>query len=195
MRSSPRWISFILSLALIGTSCGLERSNSYAQSSDGSLSFRYPVNWTEVEVEPVATEWVVGIDASSVPSAENQNAASPKDPFVMAQVLELEPEFRQTASIETLRTLSLTDRRDPLSIQDGTIEMLFHESYLDERGFEGHHMRFAYQTLEGRSVTEHFAVFDPGRISVQRVWINCTAACFDTHMSSIEDVFESVRLR
>jgi hypothetical protein len=175
--------------------CSIEQDHGYVQSADQSLSFRHPADWEAVDVDPISAEWVVGIDASAQPTEDNQAQFVLDSPFVLAQVYPLEATARDTISLASLRLLALTDQRDPLSGDDPSIRLLFHESFIDGSGFEGHHMRFEVDVEDGTAVHEQLAVFDPARTRIQRIRVACSVACFDANSSEIEALFDSVRLR
>ncbi|MEM7273542.1 MAG: hypothetical protein AAF547_10715 [Actinomycetota bacterium] len=183
----------VLGAMIIG-GCSFEQEFGYVQSADGTLSFRYPADWTDVQLDPVASEWVAGIDGAAVPSADNAETLVLDNPFVVAQVLALEPQLRDQATLGQLRQLALTDQRDPLT-DDPTIRVRFHQTLVDEVGFEGHHIRFELD-LEGQTIVEeHLAVFDPERTTVQRVRVACSMTCFDENTDSIEEIFRSIAFR
>lgn len=190
------WLGGVIAaVVVVACACSLGQQHGYAQSSDGSLSFRYPPDWEEVDIEPVTVEWVIGLDASPQPSAGNQADYVVGQPFVVAQVLPLEPSVRDQATVSRLRTLALEDRRDPAAGDDPDIRIVFVEDYLDERGFQGQHMRFEVDLETGTAMAEHLAVFDPERNRVQRVRVACSIECFTTNEGVIEEIFDSVRLR
>lgn len=185
--------ALVASLGL--ASCGLEPAHGYVQSADGSLSFRHPAGWEDVDLDSSSIEWVVGIDASSRPSGANLSTFVLDDPFVVAQVLPLDSSSRDTATVASLRRLALNDRRDPLAGDDPSIRLRFHDVFVDDNGFEGHHMRFEVDLEDGTAVEEQIAVFDPTRTRIERVRVACTIECFDAHLGDIDALFDSVRLR
>jgi hypothetical protein len=174
--------------------CGLEQTHGYVQSADGSLSFRHPRHWNEVDVDPTGFEWLVVIDASAAPSVERFADPVQDDPMLVAEVMPLEKAQRAQLSLASLRRLALPDRRDPTT-DDPAIRVLFHDEVVDDQGFEGHHIRFEVELDNGTAVTEHLAVFDPGRERVEHLRVTCSETCFTANEASIEDVFESVRFR
>jgi hypothetical protein len=182
-------------LAAVVPACSFEQRHGYVQSADQSLSFRHPVGWQPVDLDPISSEWVVGIDASSQPSEANLSEFLLESPFVVAQVYPLEETTRDTVTLESLRLLALADRRDPLAGDDPSIRLVFHEAFVDEHGFEGHHMRFEVDLEAGTAVEEQLAVFDPQRYRIQRVRVACSISCFDAHVADIDALFESVRLQ
>lgn len=174
--------------------CGLEPSHGYVQSADGSLSFRHPRHWSEVDLDPTGLEWVVAIDGSAAPTPDRFADLVRDAPLLLAQVLPLEVELKERASLASLRTLALGDQRDPTE-DDPAFRVLFHDEIVDEHGFEGHHLRFEVDLETGTAVAEHLAVFDPDRNRVEHVRVICSQACFEANQASIEDVFASVRFR
>jgi hypothetical protein len=185
----PRWIglSAALTFTVLTTAaagCSLEQEHGYVQSSDQSLSFRHPAEWEPVDLDPVSAEWVAGIDASAEPSGANLDDFVLDAPFVVAQVYPLEPSTRDTVTLQSLRLLALADRRDPVAGDDPSIRLVFHDSFVDDNGFEGHHMRFEVDLESGTAVQEQLAVFDPERTRVQRV-----------RVAEIDAIFDSIRLR
>jgi hypothetical protein len=180
--------------AALVAGCGLEPANGYLQSPDGSLSLRHPREWTEVEVVPLGLEWLAAVDGASTPSGEHQRDFVQDAPFLLAQVVPLNSEFRADASLAQLRTFALPDQRDPAAEPDG-VRVLFHDEIVDERGFEGHHIRFEVRSESGTAIAEHLAVYDPGRTRIQRIRVACSVACFEANTAAIEDVFASVRFR
>jgi hypothetical protein len=175
--------------------CGLEPRHGYIQSPDGSLSFRHPREWTQVELAPVSVEWVTGVDAAHQPSVDNINTFVLDHPFVVAQVYPLDQSVRDGATLGSLRLLALPDRRDPAASDDPTIRLQFHETVVDEHGFEGHHLRLEVDLDDGTAVEEQFAVFDPQRTRIHRVRVACSASCFDANVEEIEALFRSLMLR
>ena len=67
--------------------------------------------------------------------------------------------------------------------------------WLQEHGFEGHHMRFEVASDEGATIEEHLAVFAPDRGSIHHLWVVCSTTCFNANTGHIDDVFASVELR
>ncbi len=183
----------LLILAL--PACGVELEHGYVQSSDGSLSLRHPSHWTDLELEATGTEWLAGIDGSPQPAQENFSAPVVAEPFLVVQVLPLQAEVRDEVSLDSLYQVALVDRSQPLNADDPNLQFLVDETFLDDRGFHGHHLRFEVQNEEGVAVEEHLMVFNPDRTSLHRVWITCSADCFEAHSDDIAEVFESVRLR
>lgn len=180
---------------LLTSACGrLELQNGYASSPDGTLSFRYPSEWTDVGLSPTSTEWVTGIDADDQPTADHLGTFVLDRPFVVAQVFDLDPQDRDRVSLGDLRTLSLTDRRDPAKGDDPSIRLIFHDPYLDDRGFEGQILRFEVDMPEGTAIEEQFAAFDPERQRIHRVRVACSASCFQAYSDDIESLFDSVHL-
>ena len=194
MRPRRSALSALAVVALLAAACGLEQSHGYVQSDDGSLSLRHPRGWSEVEVAPSGLEWLAAVDAADEPSGQHQTDFVQDAPFLLAQVVPLGAEFRAEVSLATLRTLALQDRRDPAAEQPG-IRVLFHDEIVDDRGFEGHHIRFEVDLDDGTAVAEHMAVFDPTRTRIQRVRVACSTACFAANQEAIDDVFASVRFR
>jgi hypothetical protein len=182
-------------LTTVVAGCSLEQEHGYVQSSDQSLSFRHPADWQPVDLDPVAAEWVVGVDASADPSEANLDEFVLDAPFVVAQVYPLDASVRDTVSQQSLRQIALTDGRDPLAGDDPSIRLVFHDSFIDGRGFEGHHMRFEVDLDSGTAVEEQLAVLDPERTRVQRVRVACSLTCFDANTAEIEEIFDSIRLR
>ncbi|MDH3682030.1 MAG: hypothetical protein OEV40_19000 [Acidimicrobiia bacterium] len=190
-----RSIGSTAAISILLAACGLEQSHGYVQSNDGSLSFRHPAEWQDVDLQPVGLEWIAGIDGSATPDADNINAPLVESPFVVAQVYQLEADVRDSASLRSLRLLSLAERPDPAEVEDPALRLVFDDIVVDENGFEGHHLRLEIDSDDGTSVEEHFAVFDPDRSRVHRVWITCSLACFMANAEAIDDVFGSVSLR
>jgi len=202
-RLRRRWIaSSLLALVAIGLvivlgvalSGRLERQNGYVSSPNGELSFRYPKSWTDVSLTPLSTEWVTGVDASEVPSADHLGTFVLDRPFVVAQVIELAASDRDRMSVSSLRSMALNDRRDPTAGDDPTIRLIFHDPFLDNRGFEGQILRFEVDMPEGTAVEQQFAAFDPGRQRIHRVRVACSASCFEAYNEDIESLFDSVQL-
>lgn len=188
-------LTTLAAVTLFLSACGLEPQYGYVQSSDGTMSFRHPRSWTQVELDPEDTDWVIGIDASSTPSRTNQHSMHLDAPFTVAQVAPLTRQEHETLTLASLRTLALADRRDPLAGDDPSIRVEFHERVTDENGFQGHHMRFEVD-LDGGTVTEqHYAVFDPTRARVHRLRVVCSSACFEANTADIEAMFDSMVLR
>lgn len=197
VRTSLVGVTALVAMASTGiglTACGLEQSHGYVQSADGSLSFRHPREWSEVDVDPTGFEWLVAIDGSAAPNTERFQDPVQDDPTLVAEVVPLEKAQRAQLSLASLRRLALPDRRDPTA-DDPAIRVLFHDEVVDDQGFEGHHIRFEIDLDNGTAVTEHLAVFDPGRERVEHLRVTCSDACFAANKASIEDVFESVRFR
>lgn len=190
-----RSIGSIAVITVLMSACSFEQSHGYVQSTDGSLSFRHPAEWADVDLQPVGLEWIAGIDGSPQPDADNINAPMVESPFVVAQVYRLEADVRDAASLRSLRMLSFADRPDPAEVDDASIRIVFDDVIVDEHGFEGHHLRLEIDSEDGTSVEEHFAVFDPDRNRVHRLWVTCSLTCFQSHVDAIEDVFGSVSLR
>lgn len=195
VRSFRPWIGTLIAASLVVSACSFEQSHGYAQSEDGSLSFRYPASWTDVDLQSAGLDWITGIDGSSQPTADNLNQPNLDGPFVVAQVLWLDPSVRDDASLRSLRLLSLNDHPDPAESDDPSVRLVFDDTFVDDNGFEGHHLRFEVDEDGGTSVQEHFAVFDPERNRVHRLWVTCSLSCFTANADAIEDVFDSVRLR
>jgi hypothetical protein len=191
---SRQSIAGVAVAAVMTTACGLKVENSYVQSPDGTLSFRHPLAWTHVAVEPNSTEWVTGVDASDQASPDHLKTFVLDHPFVVAQVFDLNKTGRDTVTLKDLRSMALPDGRDPTTGADPGIRLIFNESYLDPVGFEGQHIRFEVDLPEGTAVEEHLATFDPDRKQLQRVRVACSLSCFDANRSDIESLFNSVRL-
>jgi hypothetical protein len=190
-----RSVAVLATVVALASGCGLEQQHGYVQSDDGSLSFRYPVEWSEVELDPVASEWVTGIDASSQPSDGNRNTFQLDQPFVVAQVYPLDEAYRDGTTLASLRLLALADQRDPAAGDDPSIRVRFHNQIVDEEGFEGHHIRFEIDVGDGTAVEEQIAVFDPARTRIHRVRVACSLDCFEANTDHIDEVFDSLRLR
>ncbi len=189
------WVAIVSALvAPLVSGCSLEPQNGYVESADGSLSFRYPAQWHDVEIAPVKTEWVVAVDAADQPAKEHLAAFVVDDPFVVAQVYGLTTADRDIASLRSLRKMALTDGRDPTDAGDPTIRLLFHDAYLDDNGFEGHHLRFEVDLPNGTAVEEQFAAYDLDRKQIHRVRVACSLSCFEANSGAIEELFDSVRL-
>ena len=96
-------VGVLASLSIVALGCGaIEQKHGYVQSSDGSLSFRHPIEWQEVELDPITTEWVTGLDASDQPSQDNLLEFLLDEPFLVAQVLPLDPSVRDEATLSSL---------------------------------------------------------------------------------------------
>lgn len=195
MRGIARTLGVLMMLSLVAAACSVEQQHGYVQSSDGSLSFRHPVAWEDVELTPITTEWVTGLDAGSAPSDSNLAQLVLDAPFVLAEVYPLEGTSRDAISLSSLRELALASGVDPTSGRDPEIQMLFHNTIVDEYGFEGHHMRFEINVEDGTAVEEQLAVFDPNRDRIHRVRVTCSTACFDANLVVIDELFDSIRLR
>lgn len=194
LRTTARAVGTLVSLGLIAISCGLEQSHGYVQSADGSLSFRHPPHWEEVEVERVGIEWAAGLDGAESPSSDHGGDDVQEAPFLVAQVLPLTGEHQDRISLARLRQMAMVDGRDPTA-DAADIRLVFHDQIVDEHGFEGHHLRFEIESENGTATAEHLAVLDPARNRVERVRVACSSVCFEANLSAIEDVFASVRFR
>lgn len=172
----------------------LERRNGYVSSPNGELTFRYPSSWSDVELSPLSTEWVTGVDASDDPTADHLGTFVLDRPFVVAQVIDLAAADHDQMSVSTLRSMALNDRRDPTAGDDPTIRLIFHDPFLDSRGFEGQILRFEVDMPEGTAVEQQFAAFDPERQRIHRVRVACSATCFEAYDKDIESLFDSVHL-
>ncbi|MEZ5406443.1 MAG: hypothetical protein R2761_00355 [Acidimicrobiales bacterium] len=181
----------VLTVALAGR---LERQNGYVSSPNGELSFRYPKSWADVSLTPLSTEWVTGVDASDSPSSDHLATFVLDRPFVVAQVIDLAAADHDRMSVSSLRSMALNDRRDPTAGDDPTIRLIFHDPFLDDRGFEGQILRFEVDMPEGTAVEQQFAAFDPGRQRIHRVRVACSASCFEAYDKDIESLFDSVQL-
>lgn len=196
MRRTQRTLARLLVAAgLVGAACSVSQQHGYVQSSDGSLSFRHPVEWADVELLPVTAEWIAGIDGAQAPSADNASELVLDEPFVLAEVYPLESTSRDSITLRSLRQLALVSGEDPASGADPNVRLRFNHEISDEHGFEGHHMRFEIDVEGGTAVEEQLAVFDAQRRRVHRVRVVCSIACFETNGVVIGDIFESIRLR
>lgn len=202
-RLRRRWTtSSLLALVAIGLvavlavslSGRLERQNGYVSSPDGELTFRYPRSWTGVELTPLSTEWVTGVDAADSPTADHLGTFVLDRPFVVAQVIDLGASGHDEMSVASLRSMALNDRRDPTAGDDPTIRLIFHDPFLDDRGFEGQILRFEVDMADGTAVEQQFAAFDPDRQRIHRVRVACSATCFEAYNEDIESLFDSVHL-
>ncbi len=203
-RLRRRWTTTsLLALVAIGlvivlaasVSGRLERQSGYVSSPNGELSFRYPRSWTDVELTPLSTEWVTGVDASQSPTADHLGTFVLDRPFVVAQVIDLAAADHDQMSVSSLRSMALTDRRDPTAGDDPTIRLIFHDPFVDSEGFEGQILRFEVDMPGGTAVQQQFAAFDPERQRIHRVRVACSATCFEAYNEDIESLFDSVQLR
>lgn len=159
------------------------------------MAFRHPAQWSEVAVAPIASEWVTGVDASDQPSSDHGGDHPLDQPFVVARVFPLSSSGHDQVTVETLRSLILSDGRDPTAADDPTIRLLFNQDYGDNQGFEGQHLRFELDGPEGTAVEEHLAALDPQRKHLHMVSVVCSQQCFDINRADIESLFASLRLR
>lgn len=195
MSTARKLSGLVVLFAALLSACSLEQAHGYVQSSDESLTFRYPADWEEVDVQPLGLEWVTGIDGAVPPSSTNAEDFVQQQPFVVAQVLPLDQTRHDQASKSVLRTLALSDGRDPIAGDDPTIRVLFYEDVLDDRGFEGHRVRFEVDLANGTAIAEQLAVFDPERTKIHRIRVACSDVCFQANAIDIDDIFDSVRFR
>lgn len=196
MRRTPRTlVAIAVTIVIVAAACSVSQQHGYVQSADGSLSFRHPPEWENVDLVPVTAEWIAGIDASSEPNRGNVTALVLKAPFVLAEVYPLEGSARDSISLQSLRELALNNGVDPTADDDPTLRLLFHNTIVDENGFEGHHMRFEVDVDGGTAIEEQLAVFDVERRRVHRVRVACSIDCFEANDNDIDDLFDSIRLR
>ncbi|MEM8924780.1 MAG: hypothetical protein AAGD35_14855 [Actinomycetota bacterium] len=182
-------------LAAVAASCSLEQEHGYAQSDDGSLSFRYPRAWTDLELQPVSLEWVAGLHGAD-DGVEAPTSLASDNPLIAARVEQLEPDTRDQVTLVNLRRSVLPSGIDPAIPGTPGVQLLFHNTIVDDNGFEGHHVRFEAELEDGGTARiEHLAVFDRERRRIHSVRASCTPACFDANRAIIDELFDSVRLR
>lgn len=157
----------IAMFTVLASACALEQEHGYVQSSDGSLSFRHPIEWSTLDVDPISNEWVAAIDGADPSSDDHRTTIVLDAPFVVAHVYPLDESDRDTLSLGALRLLALADRRDPAAGDEPDIRIRFHDTIVDEYGFEGHHMRFEIDLETGRRLrsTSPFSILSAAESS------------------------------
>lgn len=191
MGTLRRSLGCIAALSILVAACSVEQRHGYAQSSDGSLSFRYPAEWTDVGLEPTGLDWVAAIDASSDPSLDHVDAGALDDPVIQARVWTLQPEIRDDINLDVVRSLAIGEGE----IDPATARIVIDERIVDDQGFEGHHTKYEHETDGGTVVEEHLVLLGPARGTVHRISIACSLTCFEVYGDDIDEVFDSVRLR
>ncbi|MGI9604506.1 MAG: hypothetical protein ACR2P0_00060 [Acidimicrobiales bacterium] len=193
---------FLLLFVFIATglvACGVGAEHQYVQSDDGSLSFRLPHEFTDVDVETRGLDWIVGLDASPSPSNANLSVLAGDYPFILAQSVQLTQEQRSLVSQQQLRTLAIPvseggERRDPLGDFED-VRLIFHEPFVDDLGFEGHVLQLELD-VEGRTASEvQVVALNPERWAYHRVRIACTVDCMAENENLVADILSSIQMR
>ena len=195
--SPPRFRRFSVLIGLLLLTlgaCGVDTEHQYVQSDDGRLSFRLPHEFTDVQAQPTGLEWIAALDADPDPSIGNLSVLTLEHPFVLAQLIDFEPERRDTISLRDLRTFAVPDRRDPLGDHDD-LRVLAYEPFVDERGFEGHYMELEVDSDEGTFTEAQLIALDPTRSALHRVRVACSVSCWEGNAELAREILDSVQVR
>jgi hypothetical protein len=138
-----------------------------------------------------ATSWTVAFDANSKPTLKHFEQVVTDKPFGVAKVRELEPEERESFSLETMRNLAVSGIEE--AAQQGDVEVLRSDEFTESGGFRG--LRFTFNIRDpesSRFVTfDQVSVVDPGTTKLYFLVISCSASCYQREKGTIDTVLDS----
>ena len=180
----------------------------YLKNSDDDAGtyFKIPEGWTvyneneltkKLQLSPTrakirkATTWSVAFDGSSKPTLRHFDQAAPTKPFGFAEVRQLEPEERDTFSIEAMRNAFV--RVDDFAQRGGEVEVLRQDEFTQSGGFRG--LRFTFNAQVPNSSTfvtfDQVAIVDAKTEHLHLMVVSCSSACYDREKDTISTIMDS----
>jgi hypothetical protein len=193
--------------ALLISSCTDSGYNYLKNSEDGTGTyFKVPSGWKIYDedeffktrdLSPVRsrlvrnTSWTVAFDASTKPSLKHYDQLVTSEPFGLARVREIDPEERQTFSIESMRNIVVPV--DSLTEQGAKVEVLRMDEFTESGGFRGLRFTFNVQPPEGKQFVtfDQVAIVDADTKELHILFISCSTRCYEREKGTIDTVMES----
>jgi hypothetical protein len=200
-------LSFAVAAALLVSACSGSGYH-YLKNSDDDAGtyFKIPEGWTvyneneltkKLQLSPTrakirkATTWSVAFDGSSKPTLRHFDQAAPTKPFGFAEVRQLEPEERDTFSIEAMRNAFV--RVDDFAQRGGEVEVLRQDEFTQSGGFRG--LRFTFNAQVPNSSTfvtfDQVAIVDVKTEHLHLMVVSCSSACYDREKDTINTIMDS----
>jgi hypothetical protein len=200
-------LSLAAAAALLVSACSGSGYH-YVKNSDDSTGtyFKIPEGWTvygeneltkKLDLSPTrakirkATTWSVAFDASSKPTLKHFDEAATAKPFGFAEVRQLEPEERDTFSLEAMRNAFV--RVDDYAQRGGKLEVLRQDEFTQSGGFRG--LRFTFNAEVPNSnkfVTfDQVAIVDAKTENLHLMVVSCSFQCYDREKDTINTIMDS----
>jgi hypothetical protein len=206
-------LAFAVAAALLISACSGSGYHYLKNSDDGAGTgtyFKIPEGWTvydenaltkKLDLSPTrakirkATSWSVAFDGSSNPTLRHFDQAAPAKPFGFAEVRRIEPEERDTFSLESMRNAFV--HVDDFAQRGGQLEILKQDEFTRSGGFRG--LRFTFNAQLPNSSTyvtfDQVTIVDPKTEHLHLMVVSCTVTCFEREKGTINTIMDSWTVR
>jgi hypothetical protein len=180
----------------------------YLKNSDDDIGtyFKVPDGWKiydenaltkTLDLSPTrakirkATTWSLAFDANSKPTLKHLEQAATAKPFGIAEVRELEPEERDTFSLEAMRNAFVPV--DEFVQRGGEVEVLRADEFTQSGGFRGLRFTFNLQLPESRTFAtfDQVAVVDADTTNLHLLVVSCSFRCYEKEKGTIDTIMDS----
>ena len=199
-----------LLLGVIVTGCGAPQYTYVANSSE-STYFKVPNGWhkisgdalqrVEAEVQYPAGGWQVAYEAGGNPSANDFLGFGSDQPFVFAEIGTLTQAGSQDLSYNALRDIflpvtSTTRQSEPPNYPLTGFKLIRDENLTPGLGVHGVRETFDYTLNGGPTDTfDEIALTNAEQTVVYFIVLHCTASCYSSDQTAINDVMSSFTIR
>ena len=198
-----------LLLGVTVTGCGAPQYTYVANSSE-STYFKVPNGWHEIsgdalqkveaELQYPAGGWQVAYEAGGSPTANDFLGFGSDQPFVFAEIGTLTQAGSQDLSYNALRDIflpvtSTTRQSEPPNYPLTGFKLIRDENLTPGLGVHGVRETFDY-TLNGATDTfDEIALTNAEQTVVYFLVLHCTASCYSSDQTAINDVMSSFTFR
>ena len=199
-----------LLLGVTVTGCGAPQYT-YVANSGESTYFKVPHGWhkidgaalqkVEAELQYPAGGWQVAYEAGSNPSANDFLGFGSNQPFVFAEIGSLTQAGSQDLSYNILRDIflpvtSTTRQSEPPNYPLTGFKLIRDQNLKPGLGVHGVRETFSYTLNGGPTDTfDEIALTNAEQTVVYFLVLHCTASCYSSDQTAINDVMSSFTIR
>ena len=182
----------------------------YVANSSQSTYFKVPHGWhqisgdslqkAEAEVQYPAGGWQVAYEAGGNPTASDFLSFGSSQPFVFAEIGTLTPAGSQDLSYNVLRDIFLpvtttTRQNEPQGYPLTGFKQIRDENLTPGHGVHGVRETFDYSLNGATDTFDEIALTNAEQTVVYFLVLHCTASCYSSDQTAINDVMSSFTIR
>jgi hypothetical protein len=182
----------------------------YVTNSGANTYFKVPHGWHEISaasLQHVLNEsggsnsaWTVAYEAGGKPTADDLFSFNTTQPFVFAEVGDLNSSASQEISYDSLKDIFLPVSSEARQQEPSDYPLKNFKSIRDQTLTPGqgvHGVRETFEYTDG-SVTDTFdqvALTNADQTVIYLLFLHCTASCYSSDQTEINDVMSSFTVR
>ena len=181
----------------------------YVANSNANTYFKVPHGWHEIGASALQHElnqsggsssaWTVAYEAGSSPDAKDLFSFDATQPFVFAEVGDLNSTASQELSYDSLKDLFLPvsseARQQESSSQLSNFKSLRDQTLTPGQGVHGVRETFDYTDGSVTDTFDEVALTNADQTVLYVLFLHCTSSCYQNDQTEINDVMSSFTVR